>query len=328
MKAIQVISRGQAKFVDVEEPNVAPGHAVIRTSHLSLCGSDIQMLHYAAEESYPFPPGTTGHEMVGVVEQVGDASCSLRVGDRVLCLAPGHRAFCELYLAPVEHLVPLPSGKPMDILLQAQQLGTVIYALKHISDVRDKSVAVIGQGSAGLWFNFCLKRAGANRVVAMDVDNNRLERSKVYGADFAFNNAEDDPASTLQSQFGGQLPDLVVEAAGEVDSINLSTELVRKFGDILFFGYPRAQEFSFRFDELYHKCCRATTIVGASNEPGVKSMHEAVQLVANGEACAESLITHRVSFDNAIDAYEMHRTRADGAVKIVVAMPGAVVNEN
>ena len=324
MQAIQVVSRGIAQFVDVPPPTVEPGHVLVRTSHLALCGSDIQMLHYAPAENYPFPPGTTGHEMVGVVEAVGDGDCPVAVGDRVLCLAPGHRAFCEVYLAPFEHLIPLPDGLPMEILLQSQQLGTVIYAMKHMPAMQGKNVVVIGQGSAGLWFNFYLRRLGAMNVVALDIDEARLARSERFGASATCDNSQLDPVDFVKSQSDGEFADVVVEAAGEVESINLATSLVKKFGDILYFGYPRAQNFPFTFDRMYHRCCRATTIVGASDESGLTSMHEAVGLVASGEAKAESLITHRVGLDDAIDAYEMHRTRSDGAVKIVIEMPGAI----
>ena len=98
MKSVQVVARGRAEFIEVAKPDVQPGHVLIRTSYLSLCGSDIQMLHHAAAESYPFPPGTSGHEMVGIVEAVADADSGYAVGDRVLSLAPGHKAMCEYYV--------------------------------------------------------------------------------------------------------------------------------------------------------------------------------------------------------------------------------------
>lgn len=324
MKAVQVVARGRAEFVEIAEPELQPGHALIRTSHLSLCGSDVRMLHYAAETSYPFPPGTTGHEMVGVVEGVGAGNPPCAVGDRVLALAPGHQAMCERYLAPFEHVVPLPGGLPMEVLLQAQQLGTVLYALRRLPDVAGRNVVVIGQGSAGLWFNFQLRRLGARQVVALDIEQFRLTRSESFGATHVINNAVIDPQSALRERFDGELADIVIEAAGETESINLAIDLVKKFGEILFFGCPRAQTFPLNFDRLFHKCCRATTIVGASSEPGITSMHNAVELVSSGEADAASLITHRVGFGDVIEAYEMHHKRADGAVKIVVEMPGAV----
>ena len=323
MKAVRVVARGSAEFVEVPKPEVRPGHVLIRTSHLSLCGSDIQMLHYAADDAYPFPAGTSGHEMVGIIEAVGDAGAKFRVGDTVLSLAPGHRAMSEYYLAPYEHLVPLPDGKPLDVLLQAQQLGTVLYASKRLPNLIGKNVVVIGQGSAGLWFNFQLRGMGAKQVVALDIEDFRLERSIAFGATAAVNNEKHDPVSSITDAFDGELADVVVEAAGEIDAINLSSELVRKFGEILYFGYPRAQTFPFDFDRLYHKCCRATTIVGASDEPSLTSMRLALELINSDNVDAESLITHRVPFSETIEAYETHKTRRDGAVKIVIEMAGA-----
>ena len=323
MKAVQVLARGRAEFVDVPKPAVQPGHLLIRTCYLSLCGSDIQMLHYRAESSYPFPPGTTGHEMVGVVEEVGDGESPFSVGDRVLSLAPGHRAMCEYFLAPYGDIVPLPPNMPLPELLQAQQLSTVLYASQRLPNLIGKQVAIIGQGSAGLWFNFHLRRMGARHVVALDIDDVRLERSKAFGATSHFNNRHHDPVERLRELFEGELADIVVEAAGEVDAINLAIDLVKKYGDILYFGYPRAQTLPFEFDKLFQKCCRATTIVGSNNEEKLTSLRLAVELIASGEADAQALITHQLPFADVIDAYELHRTRSDGAVKIVIEMPGA-----
>jgi threonine dehydrogenase-like Zn-dependent dehydrogenase len=282
------------------------------------------MLHHAADESYPFPPGTTGHEMVGVICDVGDVAGPFSVGDRVLALAPGHRAMCEYYLAPISEVIHLPEGMPIDVLLQAQQLGTVLYASQRLPNLVGKNVVVIGQGSAGLWFDFHLRRMGAKQVVALDLEQFRLDRSIPFGATHVVNNSLVDPVEATMEIFGGELADVVVEAAGEVASINLAIDLVKQFGEILFFGYPRAQVFPFQFDSLFHKCCRATTIVGAACEHNQESTRTALRLIASGAADAKSLITHQVNFDQTIDAYEMHRNRVDDAVKIVIEMPGAV----
>lgn len=320
MKAIQVVARGQAEIIDIPKPKIQPGHVLVRTSLLSLCGSDVQMLHFAADESYPFPPGTTGHEMVGVVEAIEAEGSDISVGDNVLALAPGHRAMAEYYLAPVEHVLPLPEGKPLDQLLQAQQLGTVLYASQRLPNVIGKNVVVIGQGSAGLWFNFLLKRMGALNVIALDLEPFRLELSKQYGATHTICNASLDPKETICEITNGELADVVIEAAGEVESINLATDLVRKYGDILYFGFPRKQTFMFNYDRLFLKCCRATTIVGAVAEENQTSTRIALDMIASGEADAAPLITHRMPFSKVFDAYEMHRTRQDGAVKIIVEM--------
>jgi threonine dehydrogenase-like Zn-dependent dehydrogenase len=287
---------------------------------LSLCGSDIRMLHHAAPECYPFPVGTTGHEMVGVVEDV-DPSSPLAPGDLTLTLAPGHRAMCEHYLAPLEHVLPLPSGAPLEHLLQAQQFGTVIYACKRLPNIIGQDVAIIGQGSAGLWFAFQLRRMGARRVIAIDLDAGRLALSAHFGTTDTIHNENRDALALLTEMTGGRLVDLVIEAAGEVDALNLAVDLVKKNGRILFFGYPRGQRLHFNFEEFFHKCCDATTIVGVSDEPNLTSTRLALATIAAGEIDVAPLITHHFPFERVIEAYELHRTRGEGAIKIVIDMP-------
>jgi L-iditol 2-dehydrogenase len=321
MKAVQVVDRGKAVFVEAPVPTLEPGHALVRTRRLSLCGSDIRMLHYAPEEAYPFPVGTTGHEMVGVIEAIDAPDSTLRVGDSVLALAPGHEAMAEYYLAPLEHVIPLPSGVSPELLLQAQQLGTVLYASKRLPDVTGKTVAVIGQGSAGLFFDFHLRQLGARRVIALDTESFRLNRSTLFGATHKIHNAEVEPAERICELNQGELADVVVEAAGDIAAINLAIDLVRHGGDILYFGYPRGQVFPFNFDTFFHKCCHAHTIVGASVEPNQASTRKALELVAGGHIDVSQLITHRMPFSEVMEAYELHRTRGDECVKIVIEMP-------
>ncbi len=346
MKSVQVVDRGRAEFVRVPKPQVKPGNVVISTSHLSLCGSDIRMLHHSPDHLYPFPPGTTGHEMVGVIAEMGDDDLPLSVGDRVLALAPDHRAMCEFYLAPVDLVLPLPEGKPIEVLLQAQQLGTVLYAAQRLPNLEGKDVVIIGQGSAGLWFNFVARRSGAASVIAVDHDKNRLRLCRQFGATHVILNSTDHPSENLKLEYpassrkpkttqptamdelteilNGKLADVVIEAAGEADSINLALQLVRKFGDILYFGYPRGQHLSIDFEKFFHQCCRATSIVGATEEPNQISSRKAIELINEDSSLAEALISHRLRFDEVLEAYEMHRTRADSCMKIVIEMPGAV----
>lgn len=321
MKAVQVVARGKAEFIELPKPEVKPGHVLVRNSLLSLCGSDVHMLHYSADSAYPFPPGTTGHEVVGIVEAVGADVTGIQVGNRVLALAPGHKAMSEYYLAAAEYVLPLPEGLPLEELLQAQQLGTVIYASQRLTNVTGKNVVVIGQGSAGLWYDFHLRRLGARRVIALDIEKFRLKLSKQYGATHTIHNAAENPAEAIKNITGGTLADLVIEAAGEVDAINLTLDLVRPYGELLYFGLPRSQDFRFNFETFFRKCLRVNTIVGATVEPNQLSSRIAIDLVAEGIADAKPIITHRFPFAEVMDAYEMHRTRADGAVKIVIQMP-------
>jgi threonine dehydrogenase-like Zn-dependent dehydrogenase len=162
---------------------------------------------------------------------------------------------------------------------------------------------------------------GAARVIALDIEDFRLERSLAFGATHTIHNAAVDPCHTLRAITGGELADVVIEAAGDVAAINLAIDLVRKGGDILYFGYPRGQTIPFNFDELFHKCCRAQTIVGASVEPNQACTRKAVDLIAKGHIDVSGIITHHMSFADVMDAYELHRKRGERCVKIVIEMP-------
>lgn len=321
MKAVQVVARGLAEFVDVPRPEIAPDRLLVQPEVLSLCGSDIHMLHFAAETDYPFPPGTTGHEMAGTVVEVGHGVEGFAVGDRVLALSPEHQAMSELFLARREHVVPLPDGLPLEQLVQAQQLGTVLYASQRLPNVIGKNVAVIGQGSAGLWFDFVLRRLGARRVIALDLEQFRLDLAPRFHATHTVLVGENAATDVLREICGGELPDLVVEAAGEPEAINSAIELVRPHGEILFFGLPRGLDFVFNYERYFRKCCRSSAIVGAATEADQLSTQIAIDWVARGIADPKPLITHRVPFAKVLDAYDMHRRRTDGAVKIVIEMP-------
>jgi L-iditol 2-dehydrogenase len=279
------------------------------------------MLHFAPDDAYPFPPGTTGHEMVGVIESIDALGSTLRVGDTVLALAPSHQAMAEYYLAPIDYVLPLPAGLPLEQLLQAQQLGTVLFASQRLPDVSGKSVAVIGQGSAGLYFNYHMRRMSARRVIALDIEAFRLKLSKDFGATDTIDNAAAEPCEAIRKINDGELPDVVIEAAGDVVAINLAIDLVRHGGDILYFGYPRGQTIPFNFDRMFHKCLRVQAIVGATVEPNQTSTRTAIDLIASKKIDVSRLVTHRLPFANVIEAYELHRTRGDGAVKIVIEMP-------
>lgn len=321
MRAVQVVARGKAEFVEMPKPELKPGHALVRTRQLSLCGSDIRYLHYAPPEAYPYPPGTTGHEMVGVVEAVDAPGSGVKVGDVALTLVTDHRAMAEYYLAPVEHVLVLPPGKPVEQLLQAQQLGTVIYACKFLPNVVGKDVAVIGQGSAGLYFDFMLRRMGARRVIALDLQDFRLKAGQLYGATHTIHNVDLDPATAVANITGGTLADVVIEAAGEIESINMTVDLVKQFGFILFFGVPRGQIFDFNVERYFFKCLQSQAIVGSLADPGLVSTRMALDMIASGEIDVAPILTHHFPFERVLEAYDLHHTRDEGAIKIVIDMP-------
>ncbi|MCL4863342.1 MAG: zinc-binding dehydrogenase, partial [Caldilineaceae bacterium] len=220
MRATQVIAPGKVSIVETPAPEPRLGQALVRTKQVSLCGSDYHTIFFSQPGAYPLPPGMSGHEVVGVVEAINGSPNGVHVGDTVLTLVRNNMGMAEYCVAGTDDLLRLPENQPLDHLLQAQQLGTVIYAAKHLpTSVIAKDVAVIGQGSAGLWWNYMMRRLGARRVIAIDLQAHRLAAAPLYGATDTVHNADIDAVEAVRDLTNGEMVDLVVEAAGEASTI-------------------------------------------------------------------------------------------------------------
>ena len=204
----------------------------------------------------------------------------------------------------------------------AQQMGTVIYACRRLPNMVGRDAVVIGQGPAGLFFSAMLRRMGASRVVGLDVKETRAIAAPKFGATHSVNNAERDALQAVSEITDGTLVDLVVEAAGEVDAINLAARLVRIGGHLLYFGLPRMATFNFEFWTFFRKYCYANASGAAAYDPRRASFRQALDWIAQEEIEVSPMLTHRFPFERVMEAYELVRTRDDGVIKAVVEMPG------
>lgn len=319
MRAVQFTAPGKGVFVEVPKPEPAPGSALIRTRQVSLCGSDTHSILHAPLSAFPLRPGVSGHEVIGVVEEINGNGNGVQVGQTVLALITNNCGMADFSEIPIQNLLPLPDDLPTEHLLQAQQLGTVLYAAQNMPNLVNKDVVVIGQGSAGLWWVHTVRRLGARRVIAVDLQEHRLRLSKLYGATHTVHNLNTSAEEAVAEITGGKLADVVVEAAGEVESINLAVDLVRRYGFIFFFGVPRVGEtMPFNMFGYFRKCAQTQAMVGALNDPDHSCTKVALELISSGQADVGPMITHHFPFDRALDAYELQTTRDEGAVKIVV----------
>src|SRR5580700_2705326 len=183
MKAARWVDAGRVVCQEVPRPSAGDGELLVRTAYTSICGSDLHSV-FLNQPPPSVPAGFPGHESVG--EVVESRSPGFEPGDRVLAVPhfPDARCMAEYQALPGSACVRLPGTAPLSHLLMAQQLGTVAYALRgHPVDLIGQDAAVIGQGSAGAFFTFLLKRAGAARVLVSDQSPARLAYSRQLGAD-------------------------------------------------------------------------------------------------------------------------------------------------
>lgn len=324
MKAIQIIERNKAVWVEAEKPKLKSGHVLAKPIVLSLCASDIHRLKYEEDAFYPSSAGSSGHEVIAEIIAIPEGeedACPLGVGDVALMIEPPQLAMAEYFVAEYKNIIPLPEGLPFEELVQAQQLGTVIYACQRLPELTGKTVAIVGQGSAGIWFSVMCKRLGAKEIVAIDLQQHRLELSKQYGATHTIHNAELSAANVLKTYLEGELADVVIEASGETSAINTTVSLAKDYGFMLMFGVPHEESLLFDYNEAFRKNLTLQACVYASREPEHASTREALRMIASGEVDVKPMLTHRFAFANVLDAYELQASKNKDALKIVIEMP-------
>ena len=314
MRAIQVVAPRRIELVDVPKPEMAPGMVLTRTALVSICGSDwLNAMLTGPEGEYLMEPGRPGHEIVSVVEE-SDVP-ELRPGDRVLDIAYDG-AFREFQVRDPERLIPLPKDRPLEELLMSQPLGVVLHGCHKWPSVLGWSVAVIGQGTIGLFFTTMLKMHGARSIIALDMEDGRLALGKRLGATHTFNTAKEDPIAGVLDLTGGQGVDMVVEAVGQELTYNLCVQLVRRTGYITWYGLAKKNPMLIDCLALFRK---EPTIFMSSQGDREKDFSLARDLIVSGRVDVRSVITHHLAIEQVQRGFELAESREDGVVKIVLA---------
>ena len=318
MKAAQYLAPGDVDLTEAPAPAPAPGQAVVRVARVTICGSDLHELADGPPASYPCPPGFSGHECVGIVEVPGGPGAGLRLGDRVLVIPPQHDGLAERIALDPSALIVLPDGLDLELGVLAQQLGTVIHCCRKLDNVLDKVAVVVGQGPAGLLFTTLLTCMGARAVIGLDVLPHRLAMARRMGARHTVDVAAANPVAAVRDLTGGQMADVVVEAVGKEETINLCLDLTRPRGELALFGVPKRGVFPFAYETFLRRQLRTISSAHTLHEPGLRSFRLALDLIARGVVDPAPLVTHRLPFAEVRRAFRLAAGQEEGAVKVLL----------
>jgi len=321
MRTGQLFGVNDLRCVELPIPDRRDGEVMVKTTMASICGSDLHQVCHGAGIMYPTPcpHGYPGHEAIGTIVDAGDSDYA--EGDSVLCFpaVPKAECFSEYQRIDPRFLLPLPdAGVAEGELLMAQQLGTVIFAMRQRPiDVVGRTLLIIGQGSAGLFWSFLLKRQGAARIIVADVVPERLAVSPTYGADIVINAAEDDLRAAIKDLTGAGA-DFVVEAVGRKEVLNQTIELVRPDGDLMWFGLPDDDDdVPISYAKFFRKRLTANSTYGAQEEPNAVSFQAALDLIASREIDVSPLLSHVYPVEEIATAIAVaNEPLAEGALKV------------
>jgi L-iditol 2-dehydrogenase len=306
---------------DATRPEPKDGEVLVKCSHIALCGTN--MGPYTgdgrwADIQWPPPPGWLGHENIGTI--VESRCPGWDPGTLVLAHPEDYNGFAEYIVSIPEGMARLPENPPdVSALVVAQPLATVLRALVRTGPVIKQRCAVVGQGPMGLIFTHLLGRMGADQVIGIDLIPWRLKWAKRYGATHVVDASSEDVVEAVKEITGGEMVDFCVEAVGKPEALTTSAYLPRRQGRLYVFGVPHhdTQEFPW-----FHTVANETEIVASMGPECKEYFQTAVDMIVQGRTDLVDMVTPRLPWDQAAEAFEMYAdpATAEDSLKLTLVL--------
>lgn len=344
MLAYTYVEQGHFALLDKPMPALRdPRDAIVRVTLASICTSDLHIKHGSVPRAVPGV--TVGHEMVGVVEQVGEAVQTVRPGDRVTVNVEtfcGHCFFCEHgyvnnctdpeggwalgcridggqaqyvrvpYADQGLNRIP-DSVSDEQALFVGDILATGFWAVRISEISQEDTVLIIGAGPTGICTLLCAMLKKPKRIVVCEKDPARAAFVRERYPEVLVCGPEECEAFVREhSDHGGA--DVVLEAAGAKNTFELAWKCARPNAVVTVVAlYDEPQ--SLPLPKMYGKNLTFKTggVDGCDCE-------EILKLIEAGKIDTTPLITHRFALEDIEQAYELFENRRDGVIKTAVVM--------
>jgi L-iditol 2-dehydrogenase len=318
-------------------PTIGAGELLLRVKASGICGSDVMEWYRK-----PRAPIVLGHEVAGVVEEVGEGVVDFRVGDRIVtthhvpcnrcryCLTDRHSVcetlsqttfdpggFAEFVRLPSINVergtFRLPDAVSFEEGSFVEPLACVVRA-QRIAGLRSgDSVAILGSGISGILQLLLARATGAGRIIATDVSDFRVKAAVAFGADLALEAGTDVPAHVREAN-GGRGVDRVLVCTAAKAALRQALELVDRGGTILYFAPPDPGEtLEMPVHDLWK---RGVSIVHTYAGPPA-DMRTALELMASKRVDVTPMVTHRLALAETGEGFRL-TARAGASLKVVV----------
>jgi (R,R)-butanediol dehydrogenase / meso-butanediol dehydrogenase / diacetyl reductase len=339
MRAAVYHGPGNIRIESVREPDpVAGSDLLIEVTRAAICGTDSS--EWAHGPLLARPPVVLGHEFVGKVVDAGPSVEGIAVGDRVACGAgvscgecdwcrAGRTNLCANYRtlglhidgglaeyvsAPAVICLPVPDGLSDDAAATAQPLAVALHAVRRSGVEAGQSCAVIGVGGIGAFVVAGAAARGASPLIALDLDEDRLETAGRLGADVLIDARGKDLTEAILNATGGEGADVVIEATGAPHAPAAALAATRRGGRVLIVGLQAAP----RELDLLAFTVREVDLVTTLAHVCDVDLPDSLELLASSDV-ADVVIDRVIPLDDLVE--EGIRPLAEGTArgKIVVA---------
>ena len=336
---MRVDSSGGVAVVEVEEPAIGPGEALLRTRVSGICGSDLLGWYVRGKAG-----SVLGHELSGEIVAVGKGVTAFSIGDRVVphhhapCFAcpecaaghyvhcPGWRAskldpggMAERVRIPAENLsrdtLPVPDGVSHEAASFTEPLATVVKAFRRGRFAAGRSFFGVGLGTTGQLAVRLARASGATFVGAADRVASRLALAAASGADGVADVGRESLADGARRLGGPRGFDFVLVCPGKPDVLAEAAGIVAPGGTLVVFTMAAPGEsWALDLNRLYFR----EIAVVPSYSCGPDDTREALSAIAGGRVAVADLVSHRFPIDAAPEAFARARD-PEGSMKVVLA---------
>ena len=344
MKALVYRGPGLKGIEDRPQPEIqAPSDAIVKMSKTTICGTDLHILK--GDVATCAPGRILGHEGVGIIESVGAGVTAFRPGNRVLisCISScGKCEYCrrgmyshcttggwilgnEIDGTQAEYvrtphadtsLYSIPEGANEEALVMLSDILPTGFECGVLNGkvAPGSTVAIVGAGPIGLAALLTAQFYSPAEIIMIDLDDNRLELARQFGATQTINSTDGNAAETAKKLIGSRGVDTAIEAVGLPATFLLCQQLVGPGGTIANIGV-HGVKVDLHLELLWSKNIAITTrLVDTVTTPML------LNTVQSKKIDPTRLITHRFKLDQILDAYETFAHAAETrALKVIIA---------
>lgn len=341
MKALLLREYKELEVTDMPQPEFGPNEVLVKVEACGICGSDVH--GYDGSSGRRIPPLIMGHEASGVIAEVGSDVTGYTPGDRVtfdstvscgkchfcrsghinLCdnrkvlgVSCGdyrqHGAFAEYVVVPEHILYHLPDELGFEQAAMIEAVSVAVHAANRTPITLGDTAVVVGTGMIGLLVVQALKLSGCSKVIAIDLDNDKLRLAEELGAHVGLNPNEVDVQARILEMTNGRGADVAAEVVGATPTIKTAIDSVRRGGAITVVGNlaPTVEL------PLQSVVTRELSIYGTCASNG--EYPQCIDLLASGAIQVDPLISQKANLEAGPELFAKLYAGEPGLMKVIL----------
>jgi L-iditol 2-dehydrogenase len=341
MKALVLEEYGRLVYEDVPVPEIGGDDVLVEVKACGICGSDVHGMDGSTGRRQP--PLVMGHEASGIVVETGDGVSGWIEGDRVtfdstvycgachfcrrgeINLCDNRRvlgvaceefsqagAFAEYVSVPQRILCRLPDGVTFEQAAMVEPLSVAVHAVRRTPIYLNDAAVVVGAGMIGLLVVQVLRSTGCGRIVAVDLERDKLDLACELGADLGFNPGECSVEEEISNLTGGRGADIAYDAVGLTPTIETAVGCLRKGGTLTLIGNLRSSVEM----PLQKVVARQLTLLGSCASSGEYPL--CLEMMDRGVVNVDALISATPPLSEGASWFERLRGQEKGLMKVVL----------